>query len=171
MTKLYLTQKAWKQIEQAVRSNPEVETGGVLMGYPINDDDWAITYASGPGPRAMQLRHAVMFDDLYLRQLVRKVRRKTFGRVHYIGDWHSHTIRRLSPSRADRQTVYMKAYQEKYASPSPLMLIVGVDKRDDIQARGFILNESLREVQEILLTEKPMPRQPDRKPSSPYGKR
>ncbi|MBO8163900.1 MAG: Mov34/MPN/PAD-1 family protein [Brevibacillus sp.] len=163
MTKLYLTQKVWRQIEQAVRSNPEVETGGVLMGYPINDQDWAITYASGPGPRALQMKHAVMFDDHYLGQVIRKVKRKTLGRVHYIGDWHSHTVRRLSPSRVDRQTVFMKAYQEKYASTSPLMLIVGIGKRNDIQARGFILDQALKEVQQIVLTKKPMPRQPYRR--------
>jgi integrative and conjugative element protein (TIGR02256 family) len=152
VTTLYITKKAWRQMERAVRENPELETGGILMGYPLNDNDWLITYASKPGPNAVREPRSIFFDDQYLRNLVRRLNRRGLGRWRYIGDWHSHTVRRLSPSRADRRTVLEKATQARYASTSPIMLIVGLGKRNQMQARGYILNDSLREIRQISLT-------------------
>ncbi len=154
MTTLYVTKRAWEQIEQAVREQPAVETGGILMGFRVRDGDWVIAYASGPGPKAIHERRAISFDDPYLRKLARKVRLKSASRLQYIGDWHSHTVRRLTPSKGDLQTVFSKAKEEKYASPSPLMLIVGLGRRNRLQARGYILIDGLREIERIELIEK-----------------
>lgn len=147
MTTLYLTPRAWKQIEDAVRKNPSLETGGVMMGYSLGDDKWVIAYASDPGPKAIHQPTSIFFDDEYLRKLVRKLNRSR--RWQYLGDWHSHTIRRLSPSKGDKRTIWSKAVQSKYMSSSPLMLIVGLNKQSQLQARGFILGNSLREVGKI----------------------
>jgi integrative and conjugative element protein (TIGR02256 family) len=153
MTTLYITPKAWDQIERAVRENPLLETGGIMMGYAINEEDWLVTYASGPGPNAIHEPYSIMFDDQYLHKLVRKLSRKR-ERWQYIGDWHSHTVRRLSPSRGDRRTIWEKATQAKYTTSSPLMLIVGLGRHNRLQARCFILGNSLREVQQIALAER-----------------
>lgn len=147
MTSLYITPKAWKQIEQSVRKNPSLETGGVLMGYALNDEEWLVTYASDPGPNAVRHPNAILFDDDHLRRLVRKLSRRQ--RWQYIGDWHSHTIKRLSPSKGDRRTIWAKASQSLYMSSSPIMLIVGLNRQDKVQARAFILENSLREVGKI----------------------
>lgn len=152
MTTLYITKKAWRQIEQAVRKNPFLETGGILMGYPLNDHEWLVTYASEPGPNAIHEPRSIFFDDQYLRKLVRRLNRRGLGRWRYIGDWHSHTVKRLSPSRADRKTVWEKATQARYGSTSPIMLIVGLGRQDQIQARAYILNDTLREIPRISLT-------------------
>jgi integrative and conjugative element protein (TIGR02256 family) len=157
MTTLYITPKAWRQIERAVRKNPLLETGGILMGYALNETDWLVTYASEPGPNAIQARLSVRFDDQYLRKLSKRLKRR--GRWEYIGDWHSHTVRRLTPSRADRHTVSEKAATAKYTSSSPIMLIVGLGKRNQMQARAYILTDSLREVQQIAFAEQPVRRQ------------
>lgn len=149
MTILYITPTAWKQIETAVRKNPSIETGGVMMGYPLGDDRWVVTYASEPGPNAIQNPNSVFFDDSHLRKLVRKLSQSR--KWQYLGDWHSHTIKRLSPSRGDKRTIWEKASQSMYTSPSPLMLIVGLGRHNQVQARGFILGNSLREVGRIEL--------------------
>jgi integrative and conjugative element protein (TIGR02256 family) len=149
MTILYITPKAWKQIETAVRKNPSVETGGVMMGYPMDRNKWVVTYASEPGPGAIQNPYSVYFDDSHLHKLVRKLSKSR--KWQYLGDWHSHTVKRLSPSKGDKKTIWEKATQSKYTSPSPLMLIVGLGKQNQVQARGFILGNSLREVGRIEL--------------------
>ncbi|NGQ94225.1 hypothetical protein G3578_03430 [Brevibacillus sp. SYP-B805] len=154
MTTLYITTRAWKQIERAVRRVPGVETGGIMMGYPLNETDWVVTYASEPGPKAIHERRSIFFDDQYLRGLIRRLHRQRSKKWRYIGDWHSHTVRRLSPSRGDRETLQQKAVQAVYSSSSPLMLIVGLGKQDQIQARAFILANSLREVRQISLIER-----------------
>lgn len=149
MASLYLTPKVWRQIEQAVRKNPYLETGGVLMGYPISEDreEWLVTYASGPGPKAIHQPHSIMFDDQHLRNLVRKQRRRRPWQ--YIGDWHSHTVRRLSPSKGDRRTIWEKASQSVYMSTSPFMLIVGLNKRNQLQGRAYSLGNTLSEVKDL----------------------
>jgi integrative and conjugative element protein (TIGR02256 family) len=153
MTTLYITPKAWKQIEQAVRKNPSLETGGVLMGYSIGEEQWVVSYASGPGPQAIHHATYIMFDDEHLRRLVRKLSRGR--RWKYIGDWHSHTMRRLSPSKGDKRTIWTKASQSVYMSSSPLMLIVGLGKQNQLRARGFILGDTLREVGKLAVNERP----------------
>ncbi|MDR7315111.1 Mov34/MPN/PAD-1 family protein [Brevibacillus nitrificans] len=149
MTILYITPKAWKQIETAVRKDPSLETGGVMMGYPMGDGRWVVTYASEPGPKAIQSPHSVYFDDAHLRKLVLNLSKSR--KWQYLGDWHSHTIKRLSPSKGDKKTIWEKATQSIYSSPSPLMLIVGLGRHNQVQARGFILGNSLREVGKIEL--------------------
>lgn len=149
MTTLYITPKAWKQIETAVRKDPSLETGGVMMGYSLGDEKWVVTYASDPGPKAIHRPTSIFFDDEHLHKLVRKLSRNR--RWQYIGDWHSHTIRRLSPSKGDKRTIWYKANQSVYTSASPLMLIVGLGRQRQLQARGFILGNSLREVGKIEL--------------------
>ncbi|MED1917128.1 Mov34/MPN/PAD-1 family protein [Brevibacillus sp. DP1.3A] len=149
MTTLYITPKAWKQIEQAVRKKPSLETGGVMMGYPLGEDRWVVTYASEPGPNAIHQPHSIFFDDTHLNKLVRKLSRHRQWK--YIGDWHSHTVKRLSPSKGDKRTIWAKASQSMYMSSSPLMLIVGLSKNNQINARGFILGNTLREVGKIEL--------------------
>lgn len=153
MTTLYITPKAWKQIEQAVRKNPSLETGGVLMGYSIGEEQWVVSYASGPGPHAIHHATYIMFDDEHLRRLVRKLSRSR--RWKYIGDWHSHTMRRLTPSKGDKRTIWTKASQSVYMSSSPLMLIVGLGKQNQLRARGFILGDTLREVGKLAVNERP----------------
>lgn len=157
MTTLYITPKAWKQIETAVRKDPSLETGGVMMGYSLGDEKWVVTYASDPGPKAIHRPTSIFFDDEHLRKLVRKLSRNR--RWQYIGDWHSHTIRRLSPSKGDKRTIWYKANQSVYTSTSPLMLIVGLGRQKQLQARGFILGSSLREVGKIELYDRQAHRQ------------
>lgn len=157
MTTLYITPRAWKQIETAVRKDPSLETGGVMMGYSLGDKAWVVTYASDPGPKAIHQPSSIFFDDDHLNKLVRKLSRNR--RWQYIGDWHSHTIRRLSPSKGDKRTIWYKASQSVYTSKSPLMLIVGLGRQKQLQARGFILGHSLREVGRIELYDRQAHRQ------------
>ncbi|WP_019120057.1 Mov34/MPN/PAD-1 family protein [Brevibacillus massiliensis] len=157
MTTLYVTERAWQQIEQAVTKNPSVETGGILMGYKLNED-WVVSYASEPGPRAIKERKTVVFDENHLRNLTAKLKLRSAGRLRYIGDWHSHTVKRLAPSQGDRKTFALKTYQETYQSPSPIMLIVGMHRRG-IRVKGYIYGGRLREVDKVILVGKQGSRQ------------
>ncbi|RNB90652.1 hypothetical protein EDM56_09170 [Brevibacillus fluminis] len=151
MSTLYLSPRAHRQIQQAVSRNPGVETGGIMMGYQLNARDWLVTYASEPGPKAVHQPLTVVFDDSYLNNLVTRLQARSTRRWQYIGDWHSHTVRNLSPSRADKHTIATKAFEAKYGSKSPIMLIVGLGKQQQIQAKGFILAGSLRPFRQVTL--------------------
>ncbi len=151
MTTLYIAPRAWRQIEQAVKKNPSVETGGVLMGYPLNATDWLVTYASEPGPKAVHTAKQINFDDTYLQKLVSQMRLRSFRRWQYIGDWHSHTVSRLLPSKMDKATISKKTASAAYGSKSPIMLIVGLNRHAQVEARGYIMAGSLRAIPKIEL--------------------
>jgi hypothetical protein len=121
------------------------------MGYSLGEEEWLVTYASGPGPQAIRHPSSILFDDDYLKKLVRKLGRKR--KWKYLGDWHSHTIRKLTPSKGDKRTLLWKASQSIYSSSSPLMLIVGLDRQQQLRARCFILGNHLREVRKLSLYE------------------
>lgn len=167
MSRLYITTSAWRQIQQAVQRDASVETGGIMMGYPLGPHDWVVTYASEPGPKAIHQPRSINFDDQYLKRLVRRLHRRGAGRWRYIGDWHSHTVRRLSPSRGDKFTLWYKASSAAYNSTSPIMLIAGLGKHNQVQARAFILANSLREIRQISLIERQELRQLRQKALSP----
>jgi|GEM_PF-569017 len=151
LTTLYITTGAWKQIEEAIRKQPEVETGGILMGYALNAQDWVITYASEPGPNAIHQQRSIFFDDAYLRKLARRLRTRYSYRWQYLGDWHSHTVRRLTPSRGDKVTLREKTAQAVYQTASPIMLIAGLNRRGHVQARAYMLSDGLREIRPLLV--------------------
>lgn len=151
MSTLYLSPRAARQIQQAVSRNPGVETGGILMGYQMNERDWLVTYASEPGPQAVHSPLTIVFDDSYLNNLVTRLQIRSTRRWQYIGDWHSHTVRKLMPSKGDKQTISTKASEAKYGSKSPIMLIVGLGKQQQLNAKGFILSGSLRAFRQVLL--------------------
>ena len=150
MATLYISQRAWSQIEKAVRLYPDLETGGILLGNETKEQDWIITFASDPGPNALRMQNAIMFDDSYLHQMVRQKTRFS-NRSHYVGDWHSHTVSKLAPSKIDRVTFNQKTIEKKYGSSSPIMLIVGLSRQNELNARAFIHQKGIRPVRKIEL--------------------
>lgn len=148
MATLYLTEAAWSQIQKAVRQYPDLETGGILLGYKRDDNSWLITFASEPGPNALRLQHSILFDDPYLRRIVKRKTRPN-SPIQYIGDWHSHTMPRLTPSRTDKKTFVQKSNQKEYRSNSPIMLIVGYNRQEQLMARGFFLERGIRSFSKI----------------------
>lgn len=151
MTTLFISQRAWSQIEKAVRLYPDLETGGILLGHETKEGNWLISFASDPGPNALRMQNAIMFDDSYLHQMVRQKTRFS-KRSNYLGDWHSHTIQKLVPSKIDRATFNQKTIEKKYGSPSPIMLIVGLNRLNELNARAFIHQKKIRPVKIELLS-------------------
>ncbi|OAJ75863.1 hypothetical protein AYJ08_20495 [Brevibacillus sp. SKDU10] len=148
MTTLYLTETAWSQIRRAVGHYPELETGGILLGYKQDAKSWIITFASEPGPNALRMEHSILFDDKYLHRIIKRKTRPN-SKIQYIGDWHSHTMPRLTPSRTDKNTFVQKSNQNEYRSDSPIMLIVGYNRQKQLMARGYFLERGIRSFSRI----------------------
>ncbi|MBG9789025.1 MULTISPECIES: Mov34/MPN/PAD-1 family protein [Brevibacillus] len=148
MSTLYLTETAWSQIQRAVGEYPDLETGGVLLGYQQDATSWIITFASEPGPNALRMEHSILFDDPYLRRIIRRKTRPN-SKIQYIGDWHSHTMPRLTPSRTDKNTFVQKSNKNEYRSNSPIMLIVGLNRQEQLMARAYFLDRGIRSFSKI----------------------
>jgi hypothetical protein len=79
--------------------------------------------ASGPGPRAILERHSVLIDGVFTQWFCAQARRKSEGRIDYVGDWHKHTGFSLEPSRPDSSAIQTMAEFEFSPTKFPVSLI------------------------------------------------
>ncbi|MEX0655325.1 MAG: Mov34/MPN/PAD-1 family protein [Phycisphaeraceae bacterium] len=112
-------------VHNADHHHPE-ETGGVLLGYWINDGtDVVITKAVGPGPEAGHRRYGFTPDHQYQEQEIARFYEASGRRLGYLGDWHSHPEGPTKLSRRDCRTLKRIARFGPARNPWPIMLILG----------------------------------------------
>lgn len=144
--RVYLLDKAYKQIQQEVKRHPHEETGGMLIGF-ATPDALIVTEATGPGPAAVHLPLSIRFDEKYCDRKARQLRRKSKS-VRYLGDWHSHPFSKLKPSKVDKRSFALKA-STHYQTPNPLMIIAGPAPL--VSLRAYILANKIVGVQPTLI--------------------
>ena len=114
--------------ENADRKTP-LETGGVLLGYGVNDDDVVVVDMIGPGPGATHRPNRFEPDTRWQRNQIAEAYERS-GRVHrYLGDWHSHPGGSARPSRRDERTARRIARHRPTQARRPVMVILS--GRDD----------------------------------------
>jgi integrative and conjugative element protein (TIGR02256 family) len=141
-----ITEQAYGQIQREVNQHPGEETGGVLIGFQT-PHAIVITNASGPGPGAVHLPHAIQFDESYCERRVRQLQRR--GKHYkYIGDWHSHPYSKLKPSKIDQRSFFVKSLTH-YRISSPLMIITGPGPLVSLEA--FLLKGKIKKASPELI--------------------
>ena len=108
---------------EAERVTP-LETGGVLMGYWTQaPDEVVITWASGPGPRALHRKYRFVPDADYHDTVVAH-HYEASGRLHaYLGDWHTHPKSSPRLSWQDWRTLSRISRHEAARVATPIMAI------------------------------------------------
>lgn len=82
------------------------ETGSVLMGRSSADGMRALVERCGPIPDGSKgYPRSYMRASKGLESYYEKVFRSTKGKVHYIGEWHSHPNSDVEPSGVDERTM------------------------------------------------------------------
>jgi integrative and conjugative element protein (TIGR02256 family) len=107
-----------------VRAAPKTETGGILIGHPASDGTLDITFASGPGPRAVRRRHYFLRDTAFLQGVLDREVARAHGAVEYVGEWHVHPALDAPPSFVDRRSLWRIARRPNYPTNRPVLLIV-----------------------------------------------
>src|SRR6266849_1420647 len=110
--------------DEAQRAFPN-ETGGVLMGYWIDDaSQVVITDVVGPGPRAIHYTKSFVPDHDFQEERIARIYEESDRIWTYLGDWHTHPHGSSSLSRRDRQTLRAIAMHSEARCPLPLMAIL-----------------------------------------------
>lgn len=126
--------------DESTRFAPDLESGGLVLGYWASVDEAVIAQVTRPGPLAIRRRHGYVPDGDHDQQAIADVFAGTDGAVTYLGDWHSHprSSGRLSP--IDRRTLRRIAEAPEAATPHPLMIVVtGKSPRWALSAkRGYM---------------------------------
>jgi integrative and conjugative element protein (TIGR02256 family) len=116
------------------------ETGGILLGYPVDETTLTVTRASPPGPRAIRHRFAFSRDTRFLQRHLDTIHDRSEGREDYIGEWHVHHAFNAPPSRIDRRSLWRIARRENYATENPILIIVEqTPTRRRYRAYGFVV--------------------------------
>ena len=112
-----------KQIQGLISQNPKIETGGVLAGHPLENGDFIITNASGPGPKATHSATKFEKDVEYCQKFLDELFINSKKQIVYIGEWHSHPNENNKPSGTDLKSLTEIAFQKEYLTDMPIMII------------------------------------------------
>ena len=144
--RLLVAQSVTAYIAQTAAASPAVETGGILMGPTSASSSMvAVTYASGPGPRARHERGMFLRDTEYCRKVLQE--HYDQFEVDYVGEWHSHVEPLHRPSGGDIPTIagIMNDPDYDFTAFAMIIAIVGMRKVDSdatVRLLGFVATRS-----------------------------
>ncbi len=117
------------------------EHGGTLGGqYSDNRRNAKITKVLGARNRRQAGRSWFTRPSDVEDKSLSKLHRKTKGRTHYLGEWHSHPGGPSFPSPVDLSTLQKLARSPDVAADTPILIIIGGDLRDSPDIACFVVD-------------------------------
>ena len=135
-------------IVETTRESPNVETGGILMGFDFESFHVNVTHASLPGPNAIQTPTKFIRDTSYCTEILNE-NYKLYG-VDYIGEWHSHICQIRGMSCGDYITLGSILCDKDYDFKS-FAVIVAVFNHNKIELVGYISSNNIVCKAEIII--------------------
>jgi integrative and conjugative element protein (TIGR02256 family) len=104
--RVWVPQSVLMVVMQEAELHHPNESGGVLVGYRDDDSNqYVVTGASGPGPKAKHARFTFEPDAQFQEDFVRATYLASDRRYVYLGDWHSHPRGSTTLSSRDKRTL------------------------------------------------------------------
>lgn len=124
---LMMSEEVRKTIVSTAESSPDVETGGVLIGF-VDEARHAIALrATGPGPKAQTSEGGFSRDVEHVQAELLRAESELGDHGAYIGEWHSHLVADPKPSAVDIESLFGISEAPHYLTKCPVMIIVGLD--------------------------------------------
>lgn len=124
---IVVAKTAWEQVVSQAEAKPEVETGGVLIGFIDECERATVTVATEAGSNAVEKKRRFERDPEYMQKRLEEERNRLGEKGQYLGEWHSHLERNPSPSARDVEALTGISEAPHYLTSEPVMLIVGLD--------------------------------------------
>lgn len=106
------------------------ESGGILMGYQVSEEEFVVTNVIGPGPKAIHSRNSFQPDQKYHKKEISNYYKKSGRLETYLGDWHTHPNSIPYLSSKDKETLKAIANYPQARLPKPLMLVAAPPSRE-----------------------------------------
>jgi len=119
-----------------VNAEPLRETGGILLGFEVDERTLRVTAVSPPGPRALKMPRAFRRDTKFLQRWLERRHELSDGRDDYVGEWHVHHALDAPPSCVDCHALWCIARKPNYPTGTPL-LIIAEDVPGERRVRGY----------------------------------
>ncbi|CAI9679667.1 ThiF family adenylyltransferase [Elizabethkingia anophelis] len=110
-------------MQDLIRGNPTIETGGVMAGSKNEKGNIVITHVSGPGPKAVMSSNKFEKDIEFCQNFLDEIYQNSNQNTTYIGEWHSHPSTNNHPSETDVKSLTEIAIEKNYLTDCPVMII------------------------------------------------
>ena len=125
--KIVVSEEARADIVRYTEDKPDVETGGILIGFRDTNGSMQVLAATAAGPKAVEERNRFERDHKYCQDRLDEAAAKYGEHGQYIGEWHSHLQTQPQPSARDIESLTGIADAPNYHTNEPIMLIAGLD--------------------------------------------
>jgi integrative and conjugative element protein (TIGR02256 family) len=138
-----ISNEAMQDLGRMARSAAPLETGTPLLGEYSDDQSTAYVLAVAPltpdshGHRST-FQRGVSGLDAFFSSIFRKSR----GRRHYVGEWHSHPGGVSIPSSTDDENMFAIASDPKSRCPECILIIASV-VTGDVAVRAYVYSRRL----------------------------
>ena len=143
-----IAQRAYAMIVGDCRSDPEVETGGALLGV-VDSSSVQVLFSVSAGPKAHRSRTGFRpnstWQQRYLDYLFAR-----FG-TNYIGDWHKHPAHVPTPSTTDLAAARTVVTSSARNTPQAVFPIATLD-RGVVSLRAFRISRTSQQFDEVPIT-------------------
>lgn len=125
-------------------ASPEVETGGILIGFIDDKGKVVAVRATEPGPNAERTATRFRRDVPFTQAELDRAATELGSRGLYVGEWHSHLVADPQPSPIDIDSLVGVSSSVNYLTRCPVLVIVGLDpttkKATGLWSWGFPLS-------------------------------
>lgn len=126
-----------------VLANPDLETGGILLGEYAAPGTAIVKFATGPGPGASKTPSGVHFDARFLQTEQDGLMAEHRGLL-FLGDWHYHPKGKGSPSRKDRRVLKELCRDADYQLEDRAFILIAHRRHEELHFRAFRLGRFRR---------------------------
>ncbi len=127
---ILITESVINKICFAAHSSGKRETGGILIGTILELAELegtfkflVITHCTLPGKKAKREPYFFDRDVKYCSDILQKYHNKSKGILNYVGEWHSHPSKSVSPSPLDDSSLFKISKDKGYKLEAPLSII------------------------------------------------
>lgn len=156
--KVVISESALDAIIEHARTKPDVETGGVLIGFIDKNNAAVVVESTGAGPNATETKYKFERDADYVQDQLEDAAERLGEKGQYIGEWHSHLEREPSPSTRDVESLTGISEAPNYLTNEPIMLIAGLDPEtadvENIYASCFPIGQRFKELELEVISDK-----------------
>jgi len=87
---IVFTKRAFNAIVTETLDKDPLETGGIFIGYILNNGIWVVVEAIPPGIKSIYQRSYFEYDTKFVNYLSNVIANQYKGNLHVLGLWHRH---------------------------------------------------------------------------------
>lgn len=101
------------------------ESGGILIGHDLQDNNFSITDISTPSIYDKSNRFNFTRSKKNAQLILNKFFKESNGKKIYLGEWHTHPEDYPTPSTVDKKSILERIHKDVLNSEIIFMIIVG----------------------------------------------